>query len=102
MKISGSSVRHGLSVGFRSSFAQRRRASLQHLVVGLARSSAGKAERTSGSDKTFYGFAHAEVDAVIRRMRSLKIDENFDHPLIHTRRGEGYIFSSEQEIDHVQ
>ncbi|MBI3666146.1 MAG: response regulator transcription factor [Acidobacteria bacterium] len=36
------------------------------------------------------------IDVYVRRLRS-KIDEGFDRALIHTRRGEGYMFSPDPE-----
>jgi len=37
------------------------------------------------------------IDVYVRRLRA-KIDEGFAKPLIHTRRGEGYLMSAEREI----
>jgi len=51
-------------------------------------------------DENFDPFSNI-IDVYVRRLRK-KIDENSALPLIHTRRGEGYIFSSDQEIDNVQ
>ena len=36
------------------------------------------------------------IDVYVRRLRA-KIDSGFETPLIHTRRGEGYMLSAEQE-----
>jgi two-component system copper resistance phosphate regulon response regulator CusR len=36
------------------------------------------------------------IDVYVRRLRA-KIDEGFGKPLIHTRRGEGYLLSAEPE-----
>jgi two-component system copper resistance phosphate regulon response regulator CusR len=41
-------------------------------------------------DENFDPFSNV-IDVYVRRLRR-KIDEEFDLPLIHTRRGEGYIF----------
>src|SRR5690349_20790993 len=40
------------------------------------------------------------IDVYVRRLRA-KIDEGFGEPLIHTRRGEGYLLSGETEKAHV-
>jgi two-component system copper resistance phosphate regulon response regulator CusR len=41
------------------------------------------------------------IDVYVRRLRK-KVDEGFGHPLIHTRRGAGYIFSVEEEVENVE
>jgi two-component system copper resistance phosphate regulon response regulator CusR len=41
------------------------------------------------------------IDVYVRRLRK-KIDEGFDTPLIHTRRGEGYMLSDGKEGGDVQ
>lgn len=50
-------------------------------------------------DENFDPFSNV-IDVYVRRLRK-KIDEGFDQPLIHTRRGEGYIFSADIESDNV-
>jgi two-component system copper resistance phosphate regulon response regulator CusR len=40
------------------------------------------------------------IDVYVRRLRA-KIDEGFAKPLIHTRRGEGYMLSAEAEAGRV-
>lgn len=50
-------------------------------------------------DENFDPFSNI-IDVYVRRLRK-KIDEGFNPPLIHTRRGEGYIFSTDLEEDHV-
>jgi two-component system copper resistance phosphate regulon response regulator CusR len=40
------------------------------------------------------------IDVYVRRLRS-KLDEGSSRPLIHTRRGEGYMFSENGEHSHV-
>ncbi|MCI0485742.1 MAG: response regulator transcription factor [Blastocatellia bacterium] len=50
-------------------------------------------------DENFDPFSNI-IDVYVRRLRK-KIDEGFDRPLIHTRRGEGYIFSADMEGDNV-
>jgi two-component system copper resistance phosphate regulon response regulator CusR len=50
-------------------------------------------------DENFDPFSNV-IDVYVRRLRR-KIDEGFDRPLIHTRRGEGYIFSADTESDNV-
>lgn len=50
-------------------------------------------------DENFDPFSNV-IDVYVRRLRR-KIDEGFDPPLIHTRRGEGYILSVEIEDEHV-
>jgi two-component system copper resistance phosphate regulon response regulator CusR len=50
-------------------------------------------------DENFDPFSNI-IDVYVRRLR-VKIDEGFEPPLIHTRRGEGYIFSADLEEDHV-
>jgi heavy metal response regulator len=41
------------------------------------------------------------IDVYVRRLRK-KVDEGFGRPLIHTRRGAGYIFSAEEEDEDVE
>lgn len=50
-------------------------------------------------DENFDPFSNV-IDVYVRRLRK-KIDEGFDKPLIHTKRGEGYILSAEMEDDDV-
>jgi heavy metal response regulator len=51
-------------------------------------------------DENFDPFSNV-IDVYVRRLRK-KIDADFDRPLIHTRRGAGYIFSADTESDNVQ
>jgi two-component system, OmpR family, copper resistance phosphate regulon response regulator CusR len=51
-------------------------------------------------DENFDPFSNV-IDVYVRRLRK-KIDEGFDPSLIHTRRGEGYIFSAETEDGDVE
>ena len=51
-------------------------------------------------DENFDPFSNV-IDVYVRRLRK-KIDENFDPPLIHTRRGEGYILSAKTEGGDVE
>jgi two-component system copper resistance phosphate regulon response regulator CusR len=44
-------------------------------------------------DENFDPFSNV-IDVYVRRLRK-KIDDDFDRPLIHTRRGEGYILSDD-------
>jgi DNA-binding response OmpR family regulator len=46
-------------------------------------------------DENFDPFSNV-IDVYVRRLR-IKIDAGFDRPLIHTRRGEGYILTAEAE-----
>jgi two-component system copper resistance phosphate regulon response regulator CusR len=46
-------------------------------------------------DENFDPFSNV-IDVYVRRLRA-KIDEGFGKPLIHTRRGEGYLLSAEPE-----
>ena len=48
-------------------------------------------------DENFDPFSNV-IDVYVRRLRK-KIDEGFGRPLIHTRRGEGYLFAAESEGD---
>jgi two-component system copper resistance phosphate regulon response regulator CusR len=41
------------------------------------------------------------IDVYVRRLRK-KVDEGFSRPLIHTRRGAGYIFSDEEEDEDAE
>jgi DNA-binding response OmpR family regulator len=41
------------------------------------------------------------IDVYVRRLRK-KVDEGFGRPLIHTRRGAGYIFSLEEGDEDVE
>jgi two-component system copper resistance phosphate regulon response regulator CusR len=41
------------------------------------------------------------IDVYVRRLRK-KVDEGFRSPLIHTRRGAGYIFSAKEEDENVE
>jgi heavy metal response regulator len=41
------------------------------------------------------------IDVYVRRLRK-KVDEGFSRPLIHTRRGAGYIFSAEEEDEDAE
>jgi two-component system copper resistance phosphate regulon response regulator CusR len=41
------------------------------------------------------------IDVYVRRLRK-KVDEGFGRPLIHTRRGAGYVFSAEGEGKNVE
>jgi two-component system copper resistance phosphate regulon response regulator CusR len=50
-------------------------------------------------DENFDPFSNV-IDVYVRRLRR-KIDEGFDKILIHTRRGEGYLFSSTIDDEHV-
>ena len=50
-------------------------------------------------DENFDPFSNV-IDVYVRRLRK-KIDEGFDQPLIHTRRGEGYILSAEPGGERV-
>jgi two-component system copper resistance phosphate regulon response regulator CusR len=50
-------------------------------------------------DENFDPFSNV-IDVYVRRLRK-KIDEGFSPPLIHTRRGEGYILSVALEEDRV-
>jgi two-component system copper resistance phosphate regulon response regulator CusR len=50
-------------------------------------------------DENFDPFSNV-IDVYVRRLRK-KIDAGYDRPLIHTRRGEGYIFSADTEGDNV-
>ena len=50
-------------------------------------------------DENFDPFSNI-IDVYVRRLRK-KIDEGFDPSLIHTRRGEGYIFSADMEGEDV-
>ena len=51
-------------------------------------------------DENFDPFSNI-IDVYVRRLRK-KVDENFDPPLIHTRRGEGYMLSARMEGGDVQ
>ena len=46
-------------------------------------------------DENFDPFSNV-IDVYVRRLRA-KIDEGFSRPLIHTRRGEGYMLSADPE-----
>lgn len=50
-------------------------------------------------DENFDPFSNV-IDVYVRRLRK-KMDEGFDKVLIHTRRGEGYIFSAAVESQNV-
>jgi Response regulators consisting of a CheY-like receiver domain and a winged-helix DNA-binding domain len=50
-------------------------------------------------DENFDPFSNV-IDVYVRRLRK-KIDEGFSPPLIHTRRGEGYILSIDLEEERV-
>jgi DNA-binding response OmpR family regulator len=45
-------------------------------------------------DENFDAFSNI-IDVYVRRLRT-KIDTGFGQPLIHTRRGEGYILTAER------
>jgi DNA-binding response OmpR family regulator len=49
-------------------------------------------------DENFDPFSNI-IDVYVRRLRT-KIDAGFGQPLIHTRRGEGYILTAERTSDH--
>jgi two-component system copper resistance phosphate regulon response regulator CusR len=51
-------------------------------------------------DENFDPFSNV-IDVYVRRLRK-KIDDNFSRPLIHTRRGEGYILSADMGADNVE
>jgi DNA-binding response OmpR family regulator len=51
-------------------------------------------------DENFDPFSNV-IDVYVRRLRK-KIDEGFDRVLIHTRRGEGYIFSADMDGDNAE
>lgn len=51
-------------------------------------------------DENFDPFSNV-IDVYVRRLRK-KMDDHFDRPLIHTRRGEGYMLSSDKGIADVQ
>lgn len=50
-------------------------------------------------DENFDPFTNI-IDVYVRRLRR-KIDEGFENPLIHTRRGEGYILAADWEGEYV-
>jgi DNA-binding response OmpR family regulator len=50
-------------------------------------------------DENFDPFSNV-IDVYVRRLRK-KIDEQSSRPLLHTRRGEGYIFSAEAKGGYV-
>jgi two-component system copper resistance phosphate regulon response regulator CusR len=50
-------------------------------------------------DENFDPFSNV-IDVYVRRLRA-KIEEGADRPLIHTRRGEGYLFSADPEAAGV-
>ena len=50
-------------------------------------------------DENFDPFSNV-IDVYVRRLRK-KLDEGFDKALIHTRRGEGYIFSATIDGENV-
>lgn len=50
-------------------------------------------------DENFDPFSNI-IDVYVRRLRR-KIDEGFENPLIHTRRGEGYILTADWEGEYV-
>ncbi|HKQ06209.1 MAG TPA: response regulator transcription factor [Blastocatellia bacterium] len=50
-------------------------------------------------DENFDPFSNI-IDVYVRRLRK-KIDDGFEPPLIHTRRGEGYLLSADLEEDRV-
>jgi two-component system copper resistance phosphate regulon response regulator CusR len=50
-------------------------------------------------DENFDPFSNV-IDVYVRRLRK-KLDEGFSRPLIHTRRGEGYLFSADPEGENV-
>lgn len=50
-------------------------------------------------DENFDPFSNV-IDVYVRRLRK-KIDDGFGRQLIHTRRGQGYMFSSDMEGDDV-
>lgn len=41
------------------------------------------------------------IDVYVRRLRK-KVDEGFDRPLIHTRRGAGYVLSAKEEDEDAE
>jgi two-component system copper resistance phosphate regulon response regulator CusR len=41
------------------------------------------------------------IDVYVRRLRK-KVDEGFSRPLIHTRRGAGYILSADEEDEDAE
>lgn len=49
-------------------------------------------------DENFDPFSNV-IDVYVRRLRK-KIDEGFSKPLIHTRRGEGYLFAADLESEN--
>ncbi len=51
-------------------------------------------------DENFDPFSNV-INVYVRRLRK-KIDDNFDPPLIHTRRGEGYMLSAKMEGGDVE
>src|SRR5215510_1209414 len=50
-------------------------------------------------DENFDPFSNV-IDVYVRRLRK-KIDEGFGRPLIHTRRGEGYVFCANPEGENA-
>ena len=50
-------------------------------------------------DENFDPFSNI-IDVYVRRLRA-KIDAGFAQPLIHTRRGEGYILTAERTSEHA-
>jgi len=51
-------------------------------------------------DEYFDPFSNV-IDVYVRRLRK-KVDEGFESPLIHTRRGEGYMLSASVEDDNAK
>ncbi len=51
-------------------------------------------------DENFDPFSNV-IDVYVRRLRR-KVDDGFNRTLIHTRRGEGYIFSANMDNDNVE
>jgi two-component system copper resistance phosphate regulon response regulator CusR len=90
---------HGISrAGKRISVTAKEYALLEFLMMNQNRVVNREQIAQHVWDENFDPFSNI-IDVYVRRLRT-KVDVGFDRPLIHTRRGEGYILTAERTTAH--
>ena len=92
--------RHSVSRAGRNISLTAKEYSLLEFLVSKADMLVGRSEIAEHVwDENFDPFSNV-IDVYVKRLRG-KIDAGFGRPLIHTRRGEGYILRTDMEGDSV-
>ncbi len=78
--------------GRRIGLTAREYALLEYFVIHAERLLGREEIAAHVWDENYDPFSNV-IDVYVRRLRR-KVDEGFERPLIHTRRGEGYVFSA--------